>query len=159
MSGKKVEILVSGSDASRRANQIDWIMELINKGAASGDVQVTLSRPSGSDVQRRKYHAMIADIQHQAYRGYKPKHLKAALVNQFEKELRRNGESLSHPGSTVWDWINQEQVSVRPSTEEFTKRERSDFIEFLYAVGSDIGIQWSDPELDQYMQQYREAQG
>ena len=109
----------------------------------SGNLLVTLSRPSRSADQNAKFHALINDIQKQCFRGYEFEHLKAALVNQFEHEMRDAGTPLSKPGTTTWDWINQEKVTVRPSTKDFSKAEASAFIEFLYATGVEYNVSWS----------------
>lgn len=113
------------------------------KAIAGGSLLVTLTRPSRSADQNAKFHALISDIQKQCFRGYEFEHLKAALVNQFEKAMREAGTPLSHPATTTWDWVNQERVTVRPSTTQFNKAEASAFIEFLYATGVEYNVIWS----------------
>ncbi|MGB2336252.1 MAG: hypothetical protein ACPH5V_03000 [Alcanivorax sp.] len=133
-----------------------WLQAMIPKGLAAGAVLVTLGRPTRSQIQNEKFHAMIGDIHKQCFRGYSDEGIKAALVNQFALEMEANGEPLTHPGEQVWDWVNQVAVYVRPSTTEFTKKECAAFIEFLYATGTDLGVTWNEKALAVYAE-YKEA--
>lgn len=133
-----------------------WAQAMANKGLDGGPVQIALSRPSLSQIQNAKFHAMIQDIHHQCFRGSSFDGVKAVLVNQFALEQDAAGEPLSHPGEKVWDWKTQEPVYVRPSTTKFTKKECAAFIEYLYASGTELGVQWSEKALAVY-DEYREA--
>ena len=136
------------------ANQIPfilrWAEHVIGKALEGGDVQITLGRPGKSRAMEAKYHAMINDIHQQCFRGYSFDGVKAVLVNQFALEREELGEPLAHPGERVWDWRTKEPVYVRPSTTKFRKAEAADFIEFLYATGSEFGVKWSDMSLRVY---------
>ena len=136
------------------ANQIPfilrWAEHVIGKALEGGDVLLTFSRPSKSRQQEEKYHAMIEDIRSQCFKGYSRAGMKAALINQFALERERQGEPLRHPGEQAWDWANQAPVYVRPSSKDFLKGEAADFIEFLYATGSEFSVQWSEKALAVY---------
>jgi hypothetical protein len=67
------------------------------------------------------------------------------------------GEPLSHPGQLITSMDGQRTITVRPSTTKFRKAEASEFIEFLYQQGSEMGVNWSEPALAIYAE-YREAQ-
>jgi hypothetical protein len=136
-----------------------WMQETVERALTAGPVLLTLGRESKSREQEAKYHAMIEDIRYQCFRGYSREAFKAALVNQFALEMKRNGEPLGNPGEQAWDWVNQVQVYVRPSTKGFRKKEAADFIEFLYATGSEYSVNWSDKSLAIYdeMQEARAA--
>lgn len=142
------------------ANQIPfalrWVEHVISKALDGGDVLLTLGRPGKSRLQEEKYHAMIEDIRSQCFKGYSREGIKAALINQFALERERQGEPLKHPGEQVWDWVNQAPVYVRPSSKNFRKAEAADFIEFLYATGSEFDVKWSDMSLKVY-DEMREA--
>ena len=123
------------------------IYQMVVKGAQAGAVELVLRRPGKSRSQEEKYHAMIHDIHRQCFRGYSAEGVKAVLVNQFAREMEKAGTPLAHPGKKVWDWQTQEPVYVRPTTTKFRKAEAAQFIEFLYATGVELGVQWSEPAL------------
>lgn len=127
-----------------------WAEQVISKALEGGDVLLTLGRESKSREMEAKYHAMINDIHRQCFRGYSVEGVKAVLVNQFALEREEQGEPLAHPGERVWDWKTKEPVYVRPSTTKFRKAEAADFIEFLYATGSEFDVKWSDMSLKVY---------
>ena len=133
-----------------------WIEDLTRKGLAGGAVRWVVTRPSKSRLQEERYHAMIGDIHRQCFRGYSAEGVKAVLVNQFALEMEEQGSPLRHPGEKVWDWKSHEPVYLRPSTTKFTKKEASAFIEFLYATGTDLDVQWSEKALAVYDELCRE---
>jgi hypothetical protein len=135
---------------------VGWLQAMVPKGLAAGAVLVTLGRPTRTQIQNEKFHAMIGDIHGQCFRGYTKAAMKAVLVNQFALEMAANGEPLTHPGEQAWDWVNQAPVYVRPSTTEFTKKECAAFIEFLYATGTELDVNWSEKALAVYAE-YQEA--
>lgn len=135
---------------------VSWVEGLLRRGVTAGAALIAVRRPSKSRIQEEKYHAMIGDIHRQCFRGYSAKGVKAVLVNQFALEMDEAGTPLAHPGERVWDWKTQEPVYVRPSTSEFRQHEASEFIEFLYATGTELGVQWSERAQSIY-DEYREA--
>ncbi|MDV6318782.1 hypothetical protein [Chromohalobacter sp. HP20-39] len=134
-----------------------WLERVGGKGLEAGAIEIVLRRPGREISQNAKFHAMISDIHHQAFRGYSFDGVKAVLVNQFATEMEEAGTPLANPGERVWDWRSKEPVYVRPTTTKFRKAEAGAFIEFLYAAGTDLDIQWSEPALAVY-EEYREAQ-
>lgn len=144
------------TDRRQLAGLANWVQAMVGRGLDAGPVLVTLGRPTRSQIQNEKFHAMIGDIHHQAFRAYSAEGMKAVLVNQFAMEMQEQGTPLAHPGETVWDWVHQAPVYVRPTTTKFTKAECAAFIEWLYATGTDLGVTWSEKALAVY-QEYREA--
>lgn len=132
------------------------VWDMVCKGIQAGAVEVVIRRPGKSRIQEEKYHAMIGDIHFQCFRGYSPEGVKAVLVNQFAIEMEEAGTPLANPGEKVWDWKSKEPVYVRPTTTKFRKAEAAAFIEFLYATGVDLGVNWSEPALAAY-ESYREV--
>jgi len=149
-----IEIHIDDAASARQRMTEAW--QHVCRDVAAGSVVVCIQRPSKSREQEKKFHAMIEDIRLQCFRGYSKEGMKAALVNQFALEKERLGEPLRHPGEQAWDWINQVRVYVRPSTTKFRKGEAADFIEFLYATGSEYSVQWSERALAIY-DEMREA--
>lgn len=132
------------------------VYQVVAKGIQGGPVELVLRRPGREKSQNAKFHAMIGDIHHQAFRGYSLEGVKAVLVNQFAIEMEEQGTPLANPGERVWDWKTKEPVYVRPTTTKFRKAEAAAFIEFLYATGVELGVQWSKPALKVY-EEYRES--
>ncbi len=132
------------------------VYHMVTKGVQAGAVELVLRRPGKSRIQEEKYHAMIGDIHRQCFRGYSAEGVKAVLVNQFAREMEEAGTPLAHPGEKVWDWQSQEAVYVRPSTKKFRKAEASQFVEFLFSVGAEYEVAWSERALQAY-DEYREA--
>ncbi len=145
------------------AGMIDKVMnqarELVTRGIVAGAVLVTLGRPKKSREQENKFNAMIDDIAKsvemphvgksgRVFNDQKVKYSfdvwKAKLVDAFELELKEQGIALRKPSQTVSSLDGQRFITIRPSSTEFTKPHGAMFIEFLYAIGSELGAVWSD---------------
>jgi len=151
---KELTYVISGLGDVRAKMTAVWNM--VCKGLQAGAVEVVIRRPGKSREQEEKYHAMIGDIRRQCFRANTPEGVKAVLVNQFALEMEEAGTPLAHPGEKVWDWKTQEPVYVRPSTKKFRKAEASQFVEFLYSTGVELGVQWSERAMAVY-EECREA--
>lgn len=125
-------------------------------GAGRQALELAVREASKTREQEKKYHALIRDIRLQCFRASSEDAVKAVLVNQFALEMEAQGTPLANPGEMTWDWKNQCSVYVRPSTKKFRKAEASQFMEFLYAEGSELGVQWSEKALAVY-DEYRET--
>ncbi len=113
---------------------------------AGGPISVLVRRPSRSREQEKLYHKLIAVISGQIKvfgKVYEPEVWKALLVDQFEQERAAMGQPLRKPGQIVpaMDGSGR-MVTVRPSTTGFSVAEGSDFIEFIYAQGVELGVKW-----------------
>lgn len=125
---------------------LPFIKTQIVKFLEGGPVALQLSRPSKSREQEQKYHAMISDIARQVIldgRKYAPEVWKALLVDEFEQELKANGEALRRPSQVVISLDKQRAVTIRPSTAEFRRSEGAQFIEFLTKYGAEFNVVWS----------------
>lgn len=149
------EIKINSEEELRPKMNQAW--QMANEAMKSGPFVVRFVKPNKTREQEARYHCMINDIHRQGFRASTFEAVKAVLVNQFAKELEGMGEPLSHPGQTAWDWVNEEKVSIRPSTRDFSVSEGSKFIEWLYALGTDLEIQWSEPAMKAY-ESYLETQ-
>ena len=148
---------------------LGWANEMMLKGIAKGPVSVTLGRPEEprSVPVNAKFHCMISDIRHQAMihipgrrirmADYNMDEAKALLVMWFARERDLNGDPLTNSPRSITDPTTGEQVQIRPSTAQWGKRDASDFVEWLYALGSDCKIQWSEPAMAVY-EQYAQEQ-
>lgn len=169
------EIIIGTRESLRERMMLVW--NLVNRGIQGGAVVVTLGRVSKTRDQEKKYHAMIGDIAKQVTfdfradeetgvvtrlfgrerrKRYSVDVWKALLVDKFAQEKAAMGEELANPGETIQSLDGHREVTVRPSTRKFRKREAAEFIEFLYREGVDMGVNWSEPALAIYAE-YREA--
>jgi len=123
-------------------------------------IVVEIKRYNKSREQEKKYHAMIGDFAKQiAFYGNKKYSLdvwKARLVEQFAREKELLGEPLRRPGQTIASLDGLRTISVPPSTKQFLVKEASDFIEYLYQQGSEMGVNFSDRAMAAY-NEYKEA--
>lgn len=149
-----IEIIIQNEQVQRERMRYAW--ELVSKALQAGPVLVSLGRQSKSREQEKKYHAMIRDIHLSAFRGNSFEGVKALMVAEFAEEMKAHGQALTHPGETVYSHRLKEWVTVRPSTRKFRKAEASAFIEFLYALGCEQGVHWSEKSIEIYTE-YKEA--
>lgn len=113
---------------------------------------VAISEPTKKRVQEEKYHAMCGDFAKQAeYIGRKwdTESWKRILVDQFAAEMRESGSPLHHDGDgqVVPSMDGRRIVQLGIQTREFYVKEAAAFIEYLYAVGAEMGIVWSEPKV------------
>ena len=144
------------SDLSEAKAKWRQIGETVKKGLESGAVVLTLGREHKSKIAlyRRTYHAMIQDIANQATmdcRKFEFEVWKAFLVTEFEEELRSQGVALSKPGRMEYHSGLRRYVSIRPSSEEFTVKERRGFIQFVDMRGAELGVRFSTNKYMDYL--------
>lgn len=149
---------------------INWADTNTLKALATGPVQWTLGRPEAARTgpQNSKSHAMYEDIRKMAVislpgrrivmADYDPAEAKALLVVWFANERALEGRPLSKPPRTVLCPITGQNITVRPSTaEDFGKRDTAEFVEWLYATGTQSGVQWSEPAMKEYEEYAKNA--
>ena len=127
---------------------IQWIRDNVKKGLQNGPVLVTLGRESRTKEQNRKMWPLLTDLsrQHEWFNQLRePEEWKVLVMSAYK------GETNVVPG------INGEVVNLGLSTSGLNKAEFSELIEFIYSLGSEWGIKWSDPALKVF-ESYREAQ-
>jgi hypothetical protein len=133
------------------------VWDAVSESIHSGGLDITVARMSKTRAQEARYHAMISDISKQIDfdgKKYDTTVWKAQLIDQFQHEKQLMGEQLAKPGSTVMSLDKQRIVQIRPSSTDFRKKEASDFIEFLFSVGAEHNVHWSDPETESMYKDY-----
>lgn len=133
-----------------------WLDSMVRDGLRGGPVMVVLTRERRNKDQNAKFHPMISDIHKQCFPDRDSEAVKAVLVQQFANEKEQQGEPLKHPGRVTWCWKTGQPVYVRPSTTDFRKHEASEFIEFLYSEGSELGVKWSEKSKEKIAENRRE---
>lgn len=166
MSNRASNTLTRDEDIPR---MIRWVHASLNAGIEGGPVAVDIYRPESnrSGIQNAKFHAMFADIQKTGVISMPGKRVvmadydidavKALCVVWFANERELAGEPLKKPPRTITCPMTGQPITVRPSTTDFNKADTIEFIEFLYSLGADAGVRWSEPSLKSF-EQYREAQ-
>lgn len=162
-----IEITIAEKDQLRP--KMDQAWKLVCKGIEAGPVLLTLGRPKKrrNSMTNARLHAMISDIQRLgvismpgrriALSEYDTDALKALLVIWFANEREMNGEPLTKAPRSIICPVTGERVSIRPSTADWGQKDACDFVDFLYSVGNDAGVRWSEPALKAY-ESMREAQ-
>jgi NinB protein len=112
--------------------------------------RVTVKPPGKNREQEERYHAMIGDIARQwEFMGQKwhPDDMKRILVDAFSEAMRQAGTPLHHDGRIIPSIDGRRVVQLGIQTSQFYKAEASNFIEYLFSFGAEVGIRWSDPTL------------
>lgn len=109
--------------------------------------------PKKSREQEEKYHAMIGDIARQfehCGKTWSSEDMKRLLLDQFRRDTFKDPDIAQL-------WQSMDQVEMAPSldgsgvvifgvqTRRFPVKLAAIFIEWLYAFGSELNIQWSQP--------------
>ena len=147
-------IVKNKSEASSVAGAV---MGAISIGIDCGKSQEVIVRDATKRrVQEEKYHAMINDFVRSGpfkYAGtnvdftsyeYPLDTAKTILIMWFELDLKQSGQALKNPTKTEFDPVTNQWFQVRASSTKFSIKEAANFTEFLYAVGSECGIRWSE---------------
>ncbi len=154
-------------------SQINPLLQWVNRNTVamlnSGIVpyvEVGVYEPERSIPQNSKFHAIIGDIHKYAVlkipgqrivmRDYGDEECKALLVVWFAKEREQEGRPLKKSLRTVVCPLSGANITIRPSTaDDFSRKDTAEFIEWLYATGSNAGVRWSDAAMKEY-EVYRE---
>jgi hypothetical protein len=137
------------------------VWDMVNKGLKGGTVLLTLGREKNTRPQEKCQHAMIGDIVKQANRSGATSTLdqwKDLLVSGFAREKQLMGEPLKQGNSFSPSLCGTYMVSHRPSTKTFDKKIGSEYIEYIYVMGGEYGVEFTDKTLAEY-ETYREANG
>ncbi len=124
------------------AKELPAVWQWIKAMLIAGHRLVLEIRPeSKTRDQEKKYHAMIGDVAEQAQHlgaKWEPEDWKRLLVDKFARETDRT------PGKIIPNLDKTGVVEVGVLTRNFSRRDGSDFIEWLYAWGVENGIEWID---------------
>ena len=153
-----INFTVTSDNVKEEMNKV-W--EMANKGLKSGKpVIVTLGRQKGSRIQENCYHAQICDFAKQLEpmgNKHDEKAWKELLVWEFSREKIMMGEPLQKSNAWIPSLCGTAMLPSRPATSGFDKKIRSEFIEFLFAKGSEYGVEFTDKTLADY-ENFRESQ-
>ena len=138
MSESKEIVISSQGSVTPVIKRLD---KFIREHLAGGPIFVTLSRESlinaRSGSQNRLMWPLLTDfskqVTHLDNKKYPPDDWKDLLTAGFEKEIKF-GPNLDGTGIIAF--------GVR--TSKFNKKKMSEFIEFIFAEGSERGVIWSD---------------
>jgi NinB protein len=109
--------------------------------------RVTVKPQAKRRIQEERYHAMCGDFAAQwpfAGKHWHKDDMKRLLVDAFAEAMRQAGTPLHHDGRVVPSIDGLRVVQLGIQTGDFYVSEASQFIEYLFAFGADIGIKWSD---------------
>lgn len=129
-----------------RAERTRYASSVLTDKLEGGKVEMLLLRPSRSRQQEKLYHKLIGIIADQVKvmtKKYDVAIWKALLVDQFAQDKEAAGEPLRKPGAVFPAMDGSGRlVSIRPSTTGFSVAESSEFIDFIYAQGVELGVRW-----------------
>jgi hypothetical protein len=111
---------------------------------------VDVRPPTKRRIQEERYHAMIGDIAKQMEhigRKWDADDMKRLLIDEFADQMRASGTPLHHDGRVVPSLDGRRIVQLGIQSRDFYVKEASQFIEFLFALGAERGIRWTDPKL------------
>lgn len=147
-------------EINKALNWLDGCLYKIIQGGKEAYIEVGIFEDDRSAESNSKFHAMISDIgktgvikmigKRIILSDYSTDELKALLVHWFANEMQLNGTPLPKPPHHMTCPMTGEKISIRPSTTSFSKSVASQFIEFLYATGSQANVTWSEPALKEY---------
>lgn len=127
--------LINATQAKALMNNL-WpkVMEALNAGK---QLTLEIKKASKSREQEEKYHALIGDIAKQAQHlgaTWDAESWKRLLVDQF---CRDNNIKT---GTVIPNLSGDGIVQLGFQTKKFTKEQASEFVEWLYAWGTENGV-------------------
>ena len=136
-------------DLQAAGEGLKWVSENLFKALRAGPVVITMGREKRTGDQNDKCHPMIRDI---------AKGMNHQLLGTNEKQWRYFLLA-NFQGQSMIPSLDGTQIIVVPKggTSDMLKPVMSEFIEYLYSVGADYNIVWSEPSLKAF-EEYREAQ-
>lgn len=129
-----IELIIK--DKSKIEPILSHARGLIERAIVAGEVVVKLSRPARNLEQNALLWALLTEVSQQIeHCGLKlsREDWKDILTAAFENEVRM-----------VPNLNNNGFVMLGARTSQYSKKKMSDFIEFIYAAGSERGVKWSD---------------
>jgi hypothetical protein len=122
---------------------------------------VEIKPPNKSRDQEAKYHSMFGDVAKQvpfmgAMRDLET--WKRLLVDAFARVKAAEGDPVQGVGAIMPNLDGSGFVQLGVQTRRFSKRHASEFIEFLFAWGSDNHVRWTDAATQRYAELAAEFQ-
>lgn len=141
---KRIFVLINES-VRRRCQEAVW--------NADDNDKVTIAPPGKTRDQEERAHAMIGDIARQLelhHKKWDAESMKRILVDQFRRDTAKDPDLRE-----LWEGMGTVEmcpsmdgsgiVALGWQTRRFPKRLYSALIEWLFALGAEVGIRWSDP--------------
>lgn len=125
---------------------IKWASDNITNGLKAGPVVMELRREIRSNDQNAKMWPMLEDIAKTV----------VWFGDKYTKEDWKDILSAAWKGQQLVPGVNGGFVALGVRTSKIEKPDFSEFIESLYAFGSDHNVQWSEKSIEIY-ETYREA--
>lgn len=129
------------SHGTARRNAVQAVID-----APEGCV-VRVEPPNKSRGQEEKYHAMIGDIARQVDlngQRWGVEDAKRLLVDAFARVMAASGTPLKQSSRIVPSLDGSGFVQLGIQTRGFLVAEASEFIEYLYAFGTEHNVRWSE---------------
>jgi hypothetical protein len=106
-----------------------------------------------SRPMEKRYHAMIGDIAQQCKfngRKYTARSWKRLLVEAFVNVMKMDAKGQGEPDPfpdqvELVEGLDEEIVALGAQTRRFSRSQANNFIEYLFAFGSDRGVVWREP--------------
>jgi hypothetical protein len=124
--------------------------EYILNGAPDGS-RVNVGPAQKKREQEERYHAMLGDISKQCEhigRKWDAESWKRLLIDDFAEIMRSSGTPLHHDesGSVTPSLDGRRIVQLGIQSREFWVSEAAAFIDYLFSVGAERGVVWSEPK-------------
>jgi hypothetical protein len=142
---KKTFVLVHET-ARRRCQAYAW--------EAPDGTKATFTDAGKTREQEEKYHAMLSDLSRQLElhgKKWDAESMKRICVDQFRRDTAKDPDLRD-----LWDGMGTVEmcpsidrsgiVALGWQTRRFPKKLASAFVEWLYALGSEVGIVWTEPK-------------
>lgn len=115
---------------------------------------VTVKESAKSREQEEKYHAMIGDIAKQWHflgRKWNAEDMKRLCIDQFRRDTVKDPDLAE-------SWASMGSIDMAPSldgsgvvalgvqSKRFPKKLAAAFIEWLYALGAEHSVEWTEPK-------------
>lgn len=125
---------------------VKWAEECLGRIIAGGGTGrlIVESFDGPTDEMRGKLHAMVGDIAKHA------RHYRGADMGEKQRDREDSWKAVLVSAAVQDRFVpgyNGGLISVRPSSENLRKAQYCDAIEAAYALGAELGVVWSEPEL------------
>lgn len=142
----------------REELQRDRLVDLIRRLPLDSERPVRIMiddpLPQKSRDQEKLYHCLITDIAEQyehCGRKWDTESMKRILLEQFKRNTIKDPEI-----APLWDRMGQLEmapsldgsgvVMLGAQSRKFPAKLASIFVEWLYSLGTELGVQWSEPK-------------
>ncbi len=108
---------------------------------------IIIQQPKKKREHEEKYHAMIGEIAKvvpHVGRLWHEDDMKRILIDDFAEEMRLAGTPLHHDIRITPSFDGLRIVQLGIQSKEFYVKEATQFIEYLYAIGAQHGVQFKE---------------